>query len=268
MDLITFLLLLLGGCAAGLVAGYSGVGAGIIIVPLLLVYYKAAGVTSLVATHLAFGTSLFVVVFGAALSVYRSRTEGHVLWRTALIMGCSGVLGAAAGSLAAGDLPESTLKRIFGALVLLAAFQLFTNRRKPGIRPDPPLIEVRMAAAGAFTGSVSALGGIGGGVLFFPFLYSYFLVPLKKASDTSGVVSLMTAAAASAGYLYAGLHEPLLPPAVVGFVDPLHALPLILGALPCFIAGASLGSRSRIPALQKMLGVFLVVMALKMLLAP
>jgi uncharacterized membrane protein YfcA len=76
------------------------------------------------------------------------------------------------------------------------------------------------------------------------------------------------ALAACAGYLAAGLHEQLLPPGVAGYLDPLRALPLIAGSIPMAVVGASLSERSSLPVLQKILGICLVALALKMLVAP
>ncbi len=268
MDLLAWLLLLLGGCVAGLVAGFFRIGGGVLFVPILLASYRAAGVTSLVATHLAFGTSLLAAAFLASSSAFRYSRGGFVVWKTASVMGGAAAAGAVAGALLAGGMPETTLKRIFGVLVLVAAVQLFAERRKPKNRPEPALMSVRLAAAGAVAGLLSALGGTGGGMLTRPALYSYFHLPLQKAYGTSALVAAAAALTASLGYLFAGLAEPLLPPGTAGYVDPLRALPLILGSIPLALAGASRAERGSLPLLQKLVGIVLVIIALAMLVAP
>ncbi len=268
MDLLAWLLLLLGGGVAGIVAGYFGVGGGIVFVPILLASFRAAGVTSLVAAHLAFGTSLLAVAFLSASSALRYSRDGFIAWRTAAVMGAAAVAGAVAGALLAGGMSETTLKRVFGVLVLFAAVQLFSERRKPRERPAQVLESVRLAAAGASAGFLSALGGTGGGMLTLPLLYSYFRLPLKKAYGTSAAVVAAAALAASVGYLFIGLGQPLLPAGTPGYVDPLRALPLILGSIPLALLGAARAERGGFPTLRKLVGVVLVVLALAMLVAP
>ena len=57
-----FLLYLLLGAAAGVLAGLFGVGGGIIIVPVLVLSFTAQGIDPAVLTHLAVGTSLATIV--------------------------------------------------------------------------------------------------------------------------------------------------------------------------------------------------------------
>ena len=78
MDILHVALLLLGGCAAGFLAGLFGVGGGIILVPILLYFFQSIQVSSLVSTHLAFGTSLLIVVFASSLP--HSSTRGMDMW--------------------------------------------------------------------------------------------------------------------------------------------------------------------------------------------
>ncbi len=268
MDLLAWLLLLVGGGVAGFLAGCFGAGGGIFFVPILLAAYRAAGVTSLVAAHLAFGTSLLAVAFLEASSAFRYSRNGFIAWKTAAVMGAAAVAGAVIGSLLAGGTSDATLKRVFGVLVLFAAGQLFGERRKPRDRPAQALESVRLAAAGAGAGFLSALGGTGGGMLTFPLLYSYFRLPLKKAYGTSAAVVAGAALAASVGYLFIGLRESLLPPGVLGYIDPLRALALIVGAIPLALLGAARAERGGFPTLRKLVGVVLVALALAMLVAP
>lgn len=93
MGVIDGLLLIIAGCVAGYLAGFFGVGGGIILVPVLIIYFQSIGVTSLVATHLAFGTSLLVVVFTSLGSSYRYFKNGHVVARAVALIGLASIAG-------------------------------------------------------------------------------------------------------------------------------------------------------------------------------
>ena len=104
MDLQSGILLLGVGLLAGFLAGLFGVGGGIILVPILLYFFQNIGVSSLVATHLTFGTSLLIIVFTSASSAYEYSRNGHVVWKGVLWMGLSSVAGAWLGSSVAAGL--------------------------------------------------------------------------------------------------------------------------------------------------------------------
>jgi uncharacterized membrane protein YfcA len=58
------------GCVVGFLAGFFGVGGGMLIVPILIFSYEQPGVSPAVLTHIAIATSLFVIVFASLTSAY------------------------------------------------------------------------------------------------------------------------------------------------------------------------------------------------------
>ena len=78
MTLIDFLLFVVVGCGVGFLAGLFGVGGGFIMVPILIFSYEHSGLSPSVLTHIALGTSLFVVVFASIMSAYQHRKQGNI----------------------------------------------------------------------------------------------------------------------------------------------------------------------------------------------
>lgn len=265
MDLFGFLLLLAAGCAAGFLAGFFGVGGGIILVPILLVYFKTAGVSSLVATHLAFGTSLLVVVFAAASSTYKHHKNGHIIWRAVLVIGAVSALAAIGGSMLAAALRGSTLQTIFALAISFVAVRFLLDSKKRKEDREPQLSVPALSLTGAAAGIIAPLAGIGGGVVSIPMMSYLLRFPLKKAVGTSSATIVITATVATVGYVVKGWGETLLPEYTLGFVDYLAAIPLILGTLPCGALGAAASHRSNVKNLRKLFGVLLLVVAVKML---
>jgi uncharacterized membrane protein YfcA len=266
VDILTFLLLLVGGCAAGFLAGFFGVGGGILLVPILLLYYQACHVTSLVSTHLAFGTSLFIIIFASGSSAYRYNRSQFVLWRAVVLMGAAGIVGALIGSGLAAMMQGQTLRRIFAGVLVLASLRLVSRQRKPKGNFPPELSAQRLLPAGGLVGLISSLAGVGGGVFAIPAMYSLFRFPLKKALGTSSAIISVTALAGAIGYAFKGWGVQGLPSFTLGYVDCLTALPLILGALPMAAVGASLAEKTQADILRKIFAVLLVVVAAKMFL--
>ena len=265
MDIVHILLLLLAGGLSGFLAGFFGVGGGIILVPILLWFFQYIGVSSLVATHLAFGTSLFVIIFASTASASRYHANGHILWKAVLVIGCASVIGAWAGSWVAGDLQGKTLQRIFAVVVIVAALRLLSEQRKPKGDPEPKLGIPGLAGTGVVVGIVSSLAGVGGGVFSIPIMYSLLRFPLKRALGTSSATIVITACAASIGYVVRGWGNPILPSGTAGYVDILHAIPVIAGTIPMAMVGANVAGTTKTDTLRKIFAGFLILVAVKML---
>jgi uncharacterized protein len=105
------------GAAAGLLAGFFGVGGGVLFVPTLAL---ALGLSQLEAEATSLAAILPPVVAGA----WQQQRYGNVRWRAAAIIGVASVAGVEAGVRVADALAEDVLRRLFALLVLGVAAQL------------------------------------------------------------------------------------------------------------------------------------------------
>jgi uncharacterized protein len=105
------------GFAGGTLGGLVGVGGGIVFVPALAIFLDQSQV------H-AEATSLFAIVFVAALGAWRQQGYGNVRVRDGIILGALSPLGVAAGVLISNAVSERTLQLLFAALALVFAAQL------------------------------------------------------------------------------------------------------------------------------------------------
>lgn len=119
MTIQVVLLLLIIGLCAGMLSGLIGIGGGIIVVP-ALVYFLGF------SQHEAQGTSLGLltlpVVFLAAMNYYK---EGHIDVKVVGIMCAAFLIGGYLGSKVSLSIPEATVKRIFGVILIYTAFKMF-----------------------------------------------------------------------------------------------------------------------------------------------
>jgi uncharacterized protein len=125
---IVFAILL--GLAAGLLAGFFGVGGGILFVPTLV----ALGLSQLDAE----ATSLLAILPTVVAGTWRQQHYGNVRWRAALALGIASIAGAALGVRLATSLPEDVLRRLFALLLLGVAAQLAWRARRPAPYPSEP----------------------------------------------------------------------------------------------------------------------------------
>ena len=105
------------GFAGGTLGGLVGVGGGIVFVPALAIFLDQSQV------H-AEATSLFAIVFVAALGAWRQQGYGNVRVRDGIVLGVLSPLGVAAGVLISNAVSERTLQLLFAALALVFAAQL------------------------------------------------------------------------------------------------------------------------------------------------
>jgi uncharacterized protein len=114
MQIVGFLVL---GLAAGVLAGLAGIGGGIIIVPLLVF---AFGFTQ----HMAQGTSLAVLIPPVGLlAMMKYYKAGDVNFKAAALIAAGLLLGSVFGAKIALNMPQAMLKKIFGAVLLLASMR-------------------------------------------------------------------------------------------------------------------------------------------------
>jgi uncharacterized membrane protein YfcA len=116
-------LILLGiGLLAGSVGGSLGVGGGIVIVPALIFFFGFS-------QHTAQGTSLAVLMFPVAMiGAYNYYKNGYVEIKHALIILVAFAVGQYLGSLLSVNLPEKTLRSIFGFFVILMGLKMVFGR--------------------------------------------------------------------------------------------------------------------------------------------
>jgi hypothetical protein len=239
---MTAVLLFAGGIAGGLVGAVLGIGGGVLIVPLLTLAFA-------VPLPAAVAVSLVCVVAtstgAAALNVRAGRADV----RLAIFLEVGTVIGALAAGLAAPVIPVRVLAGGFALMMAYVGIAMIRPNRAAANRtaaelagnpsapdgPDAPayrshrLPETVAGSVGA--GVVSALLGVGGGVVKVPLLRLVTGVPLHVASATSNYIIGVTAAAGAFPYLMRGQ------------VDPAIAGPMVLGVAAGAAAGAVLAPR-------------------------
>lgn len=124
MSWFDIVLLVVGGFAAGFLAGTIGIGGGSLFVPTMTI---GLGVSQAVAQ----GTSLVAIVPTAIVSTITHLREGNVLREAALWMGGGGLVGGIVGALIAVEIPGPILARVWGGFLLFTAYRLAAQALRP-----------------------------------------------------------------------------------------------------------------------------------------
>jgi uncharacterized protein len=119
---VTYVLAVVLGLAAGVLAGMFGVGGGILFVPTLV----ALGLNE----HDAVGTSLLAIIPTAVVGTWRQARYGNVRLRPALVIGLAAAASAQGGVALAQLLSDATLRRLFAGLLVVVAVQIALRARR------------------------------------------------------------------------------------------------------------------------------------------
>lgn len=267
--LIYVLVLLATGVAVGFSCGLLGIGGGFLMVPVQIWVLTSSGIDPTLATRIAFGTSLAVVLPTAISGCRGHSCRGVVLWRPGIIMGLCGLLGAFLGGTIAAHAPGDLLRMVFGFVVLLGALRMFFAKSLlPGQEALPggtreSLFQYVLWGLGV--GVISGLTGIGGGVILVPAMVIAMGFGMYQAIGTSSVTIAFNAVGGVVAYAINGWGVAGLPEYCVGYIDLLQ-FALLAGAS---IISAQWGVKvaHRLPAemLKYIFVVLMVYIGLKMI---
>ena len=269
MTLINFLVFIGAGCIIGFLAGMFGIGGGLLIVPLLVFSYSYSGIPPSIQTHLAIGTSLFIVIFTSLMSAFQHHKQRNIYWPAVFAIGLSSAVTAFGMARLAAALSGKHLRVVFALIVITAGVRMLTESEaesqkkleflsKPG---TPSLIGIGLAS-----GIVSALAGVGGGVITIPMMYYFLKMPLKLTIGTSSATVVITAFFSVIGYILSGMGRPGLPDWNLGFVDLQRGLAIIIGTLLLARIGAYVSFKTPPYRLRILFALFIISISIYMLL--
>ncbi|MGB5834307.1 MAG: sulfite exporter TauE/SafE family protein [Thiohalocapsa sp.] len=252
------------GVVAGLLAGLLGIGGGAVIVPALIVLFTQLGFSDAWVPHQAAATSLATVIATGAASAWTHHRRGAVRWDLFVRLVPWILLGAWLGASIVGWLPAIWLKRLFGLFLLYNAARMFSGRSP---KSHGPLPSKRILGAFATVfGALSALLGIGGGILMVPFLVRRG-VTMQRAVATSSACGVPMALAGSIGFMLSGWARDGLPPHSIGFVYWPAAIAIMVASMPMATLGARLAHQLPTATLRRIFGLLLLAAGLRLLLA-
>jgi uncharacterized membrane protein YfcA len=236
-------LLFAGSLLAGLLGALTGLGGGVVIIPLMTLAFG-------IDIRYAIGASLISVIAtssGAAAAYIR---EGYTNIRIGMFLEVATTLGALGGAALAGILSTSVIAVVFGVVLVFSALQSFraSHDLSGAAESDPAALRLRLkgeyplnggrqsynvtGVAPGFglmivAGGLSGLLGIGSGVVKVLAMDRIMRIPFKVSTTTSNFMIGVTAAASAGIYI------------ARGYVVPDLAMPVMLGVL----AGSLVGSR-------------------------
>jgi len=256
------LLVWTGSAVAGLLGSLTGLGGGVVLVPLLTLFFK-------VDIRYAIGASLVSVIATSSGAAAAYVKEGFSNIRIGMFLEIATTLGALLGAFLAATVSTAAIAIVFGSVLLYSAVlagrpriktigdetpdPLATRLRMNGSFPTPEGIRhycVRRVPTGFSlmfgAGALSGLLGIGSGAVKVLAMDQAMRIPFKVSTTTSNFMIGVTAAASAGVYLSRG------------YIDPGLSMPVMLGVL----AGSLVGTRILFQAETKWLRLIFSVIIL------
>ena len=255
---------LIGGVVTGILAGMFGIGGGAIIVPVLYEVFRVLEVPEPVRMQLCIGTSLAIIVPTTLRSYQAHRARGRAREDIVRIWALPAVVGVAAGSVLAAFAPAAIFKVVFVVFVLTIGFKMLFGRDSWRLATELPG-RASMTCYGFAVGLLSALTGVSGGSMS-NLILTLYAVPIHAAVVVAAGIGVPITIAGTIGYAIAGWpHLDLLPPLSVGFVSLIGFV--VMAPVSSFTAtyGARLAHRLQRRQLEVAFGVFLWLVAIRMI---
>ncbi|MFN8653883.1 MAG: sulfite exporter TauE/SafE family protein [Gemmatimonadales bacterium] len=257
-----------GSFLAGLLGALTGLGGGVVIVPLLTIGFG-------IDFRYAVGASLVAVIATSSGAAAAYMREGYTNMRVGMFLEIATTVGAVLGALLAGLIGTHVLAIVFGVVLLYSAWAASRPRTEhPALAPHPLAVRLKLdssyptpAGPKAYlvqrvpfgfalmfvAGTLSGLLGIGSGAVKVLAMDQAMGLPFKVSTTTSNFMIGVTAAASAGVYLQRG------------YIDPGIAMPVVLGVLGGATLGATLLTRTRPRVLRLIFGVVVTALALEMI---
>ena len=263
------LFLWLGSLLAGFLGALTGLGGGVVIVPLLTLVFG-------VDIRYAIGTSLISVIATSSGAAAAYVKEGYSNIRIGMFLEIATTFGALLGAFLTAKLATGAIAIVFGFVLLYSAYMSNRSRLEHLIddQPDPLATCLRLdssyptpqgpqayhvhgipAGFGLMflAGILSGLLGIGSGAVKVLAMDQAMGLPFKVSTTTSNFMIGVTAAAGAGVYLSRG------------YIDPGLAMPVMLGVLLGSLLGARTLVNANVQLLRRIFSAVISVLALEMI---
>lgn len=270
MSVLLFTIIVLAGAfLAGLVGSLTGLGGGVIIIPLLTLVLG-------VDIHYAIGASIISVIATSSGSAAAYVKEGITNIRIGMFLEIATTISAIIGAVVTVFINPSYIAVIFGLILLFSAAMMVRKKVDHSDNDTSGKLAVFLKLNGTYpvdgtvkkyavhnvlggflmmfvAGIISGLLGIGSGALKVVAMDNIMRIPFKVSTTTSNFMMGVTAAASAIVYLHRGQ------------IDPGIAMPVTIGVLFGATIGSKILVRTNTDKLKVVFAVVVTFLALQMI---
>ncbi|MFN4082972.1 MAG: sulfite exporter TauE/SafE family protein [Bacteroidia bacterium] len=232
-DFIDILTLFAFGALGSFLSGFLGVGGGTIFIPVLDYYLKKNGYYGNELVKAILANSLFVIIFSGIISSYQHYKIGNYEIKRVLQTAIPGMFTAVIITylIKIGNwYSKDAFNMVFAGMLLIILLRFFLTKEKTSTTDVSQLKSRYFNITGFFAGIITAMSGLGGGVIMTPIFTDILKVNIKKASGISnGVIPFF---AISIGVLnLSNQSAPKISEYQMGYVVFPIVIPIIIASL-------------------------------------
>tara|TARA_B110000438_G_scaffold273019_1_gene292110 strand:- start:317 stop:1072 length:756 start_codon:yes stop_codon:yes gene_type:complete len=240
-------------------AGFFGIGGGLIIVPVLFYVFTFVGIEKSLVMHMAIGTSFLIIIPNSVISTMTHMKFKAVDFNLVKTFGIFVVIGVTIGTIFAVNLKTSSLILFFSIMTMIFSIYFLIEKDKNNIKPKKISLIYRVIL-GFLSGFLSAPMGIGGGVYNTP-IFKMYGYTINVAIGTSAAIGFLISLVGSIVFASSGSYLNINAPLSLGFLN----IPTFLIFVPITTFMAKIGAESvhkfNKKLIGKMFGIYLFIVS-------
>ena len=261
LNQIIFILtaMVLSAVVVGFLAGFFGIGGGIIMVPILFYIFSFVGMEKSFVMHMAIGTSFLIIIPNSIISTMTHMKFKAVDFSLVKTFGVFVMMGVITGALFAVNSKTSSLVLFFSIMTMIFAIYFLIEKEKTNLKPKKINLIYRVTL-GFLAGFLSAPMGIGGGVYNTP-IFKMFGYPINVAIGSSAAIGFLISLVGTITFASSGSYFNINAPLSLGYLN----IPAFLIFVPITTFMAKIGAESvhkfNKRLIGKMFGIYLFIVA-------
>jgi len=264
LNQIIFILtaMVLSAIVVGFLAGFFGIGGGIIMVPILFYIFSFVGMEKSFVMHMAIGTSFLIIIPNSIISTMTHMKFKAVDFSLVKTFGVFVMMGVITGALFAVNSKTSSLVLFFSIMTMIFAIYFLIEKEKINLKPKKINLVYRVIL-GFLSGFLSAPMGIGGGVYNTP-IFKMFGYPINVAIGSSAAIGFLISLVGAITFASSGSYFNINVPLSLGYLN----IPAFLIFVPITTFMAKIGAESvhkfDKKLIGKMFGIYLFIVACRL----
>jgi len=257
-----FSIMIFSAVVVGFLAGFFGIGGGIIMVPILFYIFSFVGMEKSFVMHTAIGTSFLIIIPNSIISTLTHMKFKAVDFSLVKTFGVFVMVGVLIGAIVAVNSKTSSLVLFFSIMTAIFAIYFLIEKEKIDLKPKKINLIYRIIL-GFLSGFLSAPMGIGGGVYNTP-IFKMFGYPINVAIGSSAAIGFLISMVGAITFATSGSYFNINVPLSLGFLN----IPTFLIFVPITTFMAKIGAESvhkfNKRLIGKMFGIYLLIVACRL----
>lgn len=198
LQITDYIIIFILGSLGGFISGFLGVGGGIIYIPILDYFLFKIGMRNDVLVKGILANSLFTIIFSGSVASFAQYKSGNFFPKQILQTAIPGIITALVITYLIKNgtwYSKPVFNIVFAGMLFLIMIKMFSSKSSNKSIDEKVAKPHQYFFTGLFVGVVTAMSGLGGGVVMTPAFTDVLKQDIRKASSISnGVIPLFAIA--------------------------------------------------------------------------